>query len=149
MLKNPYLSFKIPHLHWRGEVILTFKAKTPYNKGEIRKKFFLDMNKTTVSTSWLLAATTKTYHYSRLMILTPNSTYSNFMYHTLRSPRSRCPHYESGPPHGCLHTTPVELGAPQKTSKALVPKPPCPTHSPRQYNHNSLSQTCTSGLHLQ
>lgn len=71
------------------------------------------------------------------------------MYHTLRSPRSRCPHSESGPLHGCLHMKPDGPAAPQKTPKALAPKSPCRAHPPLQCSHNSLTQTCTSGPHLQ
>lgn len=78
-----------------------------------------------------------------------NSKDSKPKYHTLRSPRSRCPHSESGPQHGCLHTKPVGRGAPQKTPRALAPKSPCRAHPPLRWSHNSPTQTCTSGPHLQ
>lgn len=71
------------------------------------------------------------------------------MYHTLHSPRRRCPHSESGLPRGCLHTKPDGRAAPQKTPKALAPKSPCRTHPPLRCSRNSLTRTCTSGPHLQ
>lgn len=109
----------------------------PHSPGQV---YLLRTTSSLVNKTWPFISTTTILFCSTLNI--------SSAYHVLHSPRNRCLPCVSARPRGYLHRTPVALAVPERTPAEPAQGPPYPCHSPHQYSHNSLSQTCTFGLHL-